>query len=75
MSSVLYSITQVDSGMIYDSGNQYTYIQDAALQLFNRFAYAPFQVLKNYGIKGPTPVPFFGDYKDKVKMVMRGWYP
>ena len=65
VSRVCTVLTQVDPG------NQYV-VQDAALQLFNRFAYAPFQVLKNCGIKGPTPVPFFGNYKDKVKMVMPG---
>ena len=31
--------------------------------LANRFVYAPYQVLKRCGIKGPTPVPFFGNYR------------
>lgn len=28
------------------------------------WAYAPFQVLKRHGIKGPQPSLFFGNYKD-----------
>ena len=35
-----------------------------------RFAYAPYQVLKNCGIKGPKPVPFFGNYREETKMVI-----
>ena len=34
-----------------------------------RFAYAPYQFLKRFGIKGPTPTPFLGNYKDRIKMV------
>lgn len=34
-----------------------------------RFAYAPYQVLKSCGIKGPTPVPFFGNTREMAKMV------
>lgn len=37
--------------------------------VFRRFIYAPYQVLKRYGIKGPTPVPFFGNYREVAKMV------
>ena len=33
------------------------------------YAYAPFQVLKRYGIKGPQPVPFYGNYKEAEKVV------
>ena len=35
-----------------------------------RFVYAPYQVLKSCSIKGPTPVPFFGNYREKAKMVI-----
>ena len=31
--------------------------------------YVPYQVLKRCGIKGPTPVPFFGNYREEAKMV------
>ena len=34
-----------------------------------RFSYAPYQLLKSYGIKGPTPIPFFGNYREEAKMV------
>ena len=37
--------------------------------LWSRFAYAPYQLLKSCGIKGPTPVPFFGNYRERMKMV------
>ena len=37
---------------------------------FCRFFYAPYQVLKRCGIKGPTPVPFFGNYREIYKMVI-----
>ena len=39
------------------------------LALGNRFAYAPYQVWKRFGIKGPSPVPFFGNYRELAKMV------
>ena len=32
-----------------------------------RYAYAPYQFLKRYGIKGPPPTPFLGHYKDRIK--------
>jgi hypothetical protein len=34
-----------------------------------RFWYSPYQVLKSYGIKGPAPIPFFGNYREEAKMV------
>ena len=40
-----------------------------AMDLLLRFLYTPYQLLKKYGIKGPTPTPFFGHYKERVKMV------
>ena len=35
------------------------------------YAYAPFQVLKRHGIKGPQPLPIFGNYKEIHKVVCR----
>ena len=35
-----------------------------------RFFYAPYQILRRCGIKGPTPVPFFGNYRQISKMVI-----
>ena len=48
---------------------------DNTFQWFHvcRFAYAPYQVLKSCGIKGPTPVPFFGNYREEIKMAS-GWF-
>lgn len=34
-----------------------------------RFYYAPYQLFKSYGIKGPAPIPFFGNYREEAKMV------
>ena len=34
------------------------------LSFSSSWAYAPFQVLKHHGIKGPQPLPFFGNYKE-----------
>ena len=34
-----------------------------------RFCYAPYQVLKRYGIKGPTPLPLIGNYAALSKLV------
>ena len=48
----------------------YTYTYPViAMNLLLRFLYAPYQLLKKCGIKGPTPTPFFGHYKERVKMV------
>ena len=33
------------------------------------YVYAPFQFLKRYGIKGPQPLPYFGNYMDISKLV------
>jgi len=33
------------------------------------YIYAPFQFLKRYGIKGPQPLPFYGNCKDISKLV------
>jgi len=33
------------------------------------YVYAPFQFLKRYGIKGPQPLPYFGNYMDISKSV------
>ena len=44
-------------------------VQIRKLHCMNRFTYAPYQVLKRCGIKGPTPMPFFGNYREEVKMV------
>lgn len=35
-----------------------------------RFCYAPYQVLKRYGIKGPTPLPVIGNYFQMAKRVI-----
>jgi len=37
--------------------------------LLPSYAYAPFQVLKRCGIKGPQPKPFYGSYKEIRKLV------
>ena len=37
--------------------------------LLPSYAYAPFQVLKRYGIKGPQPKPFYGSYQEIQKLV------
>ena len=34
-----------------------------------RFWYAPFQVLKRAGIKGPTPTMFYGNIKEMFDKV------
>ena len=34
-----------------------------------RYCYAPYQVLKRYGIKGPTPLPLIGHYAAVSKWV------
>ncbi len=34
-----------------------------------RYIYAPYQILKWSGIKGPTPIPFFGNYFQIQKQV------
>ena len=39
------------------------------LPLLPSYAYAPFQVLKRHGIKGPQPVPIYGNYKEINKVV------
>jgi hypothetical protein len=36
----------------------------------SRYFYAPYLVWKRYGIKGPTPMPFFGNYRQESKMVL-----
>ena len=33
-----------------------------------RFAVAPFRVLAHYGIRGPSPLPFYGNWKTMSKM-------
>jgi len=42
--------------------------------LYYSYAYAPFQVLKRYGIKGPQPVPFYGNYKEAEKVGILKFY-
>lgn len=37
--------------------------------------YAPYRLLKSCGIKGPTPTPFFGNYREMIKMVWYSAYP
>lgn len=32
------------------------------------FAIAPFKVLSRFGIQGPPPVPFYGNYKIVIKL-------
>ena len=39
------------------------------LMTLYRFAYAPYKVLRRCGISGPTPVPIYGNYKERVKKV------
>ena len=34
-----------------------------------RFAYAPYNILRRYGISGPTPILIFGKYKERVAKV------
>ena len=47
----------------------YWLIMESAVNYVFRFAYAPYQFLKSFGIKGPKPTPFLGNYKDRIKMV------
>ena len=52
-----------------------TLLDDVWWCLIFRFAYAPYQVLKRCGIKGPTPVPFFGNYREETRMVSNTCMP
>ena len=38
---------------------------------YRRLLYAPYQVHKRYGIRGPRPTPFWGSYWDIKKMVRK----
>ncbi len=68
--SVLHSHPVEAMHHVQDSGGR------GPLELFfslSRYFYAPYQIWKKYGIKGPTPVPFFGNYREESKMVLDLW--
>ena len=40
----------------------------------HRLCYAPYQLFKSVGIKGPKPTPFLGNYNDLKNMVHEDSY-
>lgn len=45
-----------------------------AAYLIYSHTYGPFQVLKRYGIRGPTPTAFYGNYKEIAKKGITRFY-